>query len=406
MRVLIAHPSRQHVRWLLEALEAKNVLGSFWTLLPDSRCLPPWAHLVFPAKTKAIRGNDIPEVPLEKIHVLWGPLLAQRIFARSGSVWLRDLGEWFAWTLFDWWVSAQIKRIKPDLVIGYEMCCLRTFRHAKRLGATCILDAAACHFRWVDQQLLGSKFSAKPLDPRSALRMRKLCEARLADAIMCPSELARSTYVRHHLSRKKVFVNSLGYAPHVFSLKLRREIRSHIHPTFVYVGQLAKHKGLHVLLEAFGRVADKHPSVRLRVVGPTLDIKVTDSEKIQVLGRISPAELAKELATSDCLLLPSLTDSLGLVVLEALAIGVPVVVSDHAGSMQFVRNGENGWVVPAGNPHALAKRLEQCVDKIDSIRGMSDQCSASVADYTWQHYQQRWSSWLDFFAQRRFTSHP
>ncbi len=406
MKVLVAHPSRQHVRWLLEALEGKNVLSSFWTLLPDSRCLPAWGFLAFPAITKAIRRNDIPEVPLERVHVLWGPLLVQRFFAKTGSVWLRDLGEWFAWTLFDWWVSMHLKRVKPDLVIGYEMCCLRTFQQAKRLGATCILDAAACHFRWVDQQILGSKFRAKPLDPCSALRRRKLCEARLADFIVCPSELAKSTYVRHHLSRTKVFVNPLGYAPLVFFPRMNGEIKRYLHPTFVYVGQLANHKGLRVLLDAFDRVAIKHPSVRLRVVGPTLDLKVTPNENIQVLGRLSPSELSKELANCDCLILPSLTDSLGLVVLEALAVGLPVVVSDHVGAMQFVRDGENGWIVPAGNSHALASRLGQCVNDIDSVRGMSDQCSASVSDYTWRHYQQRWSNWLDCFAQRMSMEHP
>lgn len=261
-----------------------------------------------------------------------------------------------------------LKRVKPDLVIGYEMCCLRTFQQAKRLGATCILDAAACHFRWVDQQILGSKFRAKPLDPCSALRRRKLCEARLADFIVCPSELAKSTYVRHHLSRTKVFVNPLGYAPLVFFPRMNGEIKRYLHPTFVYVGQLANHKGLRVLLDAFDRVAIKHPSVRLRVVGPTLDLKVTPNENIQVLGRLSPSELSKELANCDCLILPSLTDSLGLVVLEALAVGLPVVVSDHVGAMQFVRDGENGWIVPAGNSHALASRLGQCVNDIDSVR--------------------------------------
>lgn len=406
MRVLVAHPSRQHVRWLLEALERKHVLLSFWTLLPDSRCLPAWTHLAFPTLAKAVRRNDIPEVPREKIHVLWGPLLFQRLFARTRSVWLRDLGEWFAWTLFDYWVSMHLKRVKPDLVIGYEMGCLRTFRQAKRLGATCILDAAACHFRWVDQQILGSKYRAKSLDPCSALRRRKLSEARLADFIMCPSELAKVTYVRHRLSRAKVFVNPLGYEPQVFFPPSHPEIGRHMNPTFIYVGQLAKHKGLHILLDAFDRVAVKHPSVRLRVVGPSLDLQVTPNENTQVLGRISPSELSKELASCDCLVLPSLTDSLGLVVLEALAVGLPVCVSDHAGAMQFVKNGENGWIIPAGNSHALARRLEQCVDDIDVVRGMSDQCSASVADYTWRHYQQRWSNWLDLYTQRMSMDQP
>ncbi len=400
MRVLVAHPSRQHVRWLLEALEAKNVLSSFFTLLPESRCIPAWTQVALPGMAKAIRRNDIPEVPVDKIHVLWGPMLFQRFFARADSVWLRDFGEWFAWTLFDWWVSMHLQRVKPDLVIGYEMCCLRTFQRAKRLGATCILDAAACHFRWVDQQIRGSKFRAKPLDPSSALRRRKLCEARLADFIICPSELAKSTFVRHYLASHKVFVNSLGYAPDVFHPRLRGKVKRCLQPIFVYVGQLAKHKGLHVLLEAFERITADHPSVTLKIVGPTLDIKVTPTENIQVLGRLSPSELSKDLASCDCLILPSLTDSFGLVVLEALAVGLPVVVSDHVGAMQFVKNEKNGWIVPAGNSHALASRLRQCVTEIDLIRDMSDQCSLSVIDYTWEHYQQRWSNWLDVFAQR------
>ncbi|WP_227643802.1 hypothetical protein, partial [Klebsiella pneumoniae] len=81
-------------------------------------------------------------------------------------------------------------------VVGYEMCCLETFKEAKRLGIPRVLDAAACHYRYVDrvmpEKLLGHQNYAG-----QSLRNRKDEEIALASQILCVSEFAAKSYTDH-----------------------------------------------------------------------------------------------------------------------------------------------------------------------------------------------------------------
>jgi glycosyltransferase involved in cell wall biosynthesis len=268
------------------------------------------------------------------------------------------------------------------------MCSEKTFRQAKNMGIPCVLDAAACHFRWVDQQL-ESKFYSKKFHPSKSLRLRKLNETRLADWIVCPSNLAKRTYTNQFTPQEKVLVNSLGYDPYNFTPGRSQPSNRYRPPTFVYVGQLANHKGLDILLEAFRQTITEYPDVILKVIGPKLSIPVKSSKNINVLGRFTSDQLASELASSDCLVLPSRADSYGLVVLEALAMGVPVIVSENAGVTEVIRNGENGWTITPNSVRALTLRMVACVKNIQQLRSMSNSCRDSVKDLTWDRYQKR-----------------
>jgi glycosyltransferase involved in cell wall biosynthesis len=268
------------------------------------------------------------------------------------------------------------------------MCSEKTFRQAKNMGIPCVLDAAACHFRWVDQQL-ETKFYSKKFHPSKSLRLRKLNETRLADWIVCPSNLAKRTYTNRFIPQEKVLVNSLGYDPYKFTPVRSQPSNRYRPPTFVYVGQLANHKGLDILLEAFRQTITEYPDVILKVIGPTLSIPVKSSKNINVLGRFTSDQLASELASSDCLVLPSRADSYGLVVLEALAMCVPVIVSENAGVTEVIRNGENGWTITPNSVRALTQRMVACVKNIQQLRSMSNSCRDSVKDLTWDRYQKR-----------------
>ncbi|MER3404129.1 MAG: hypothetical protein C4289_02260, partial [Chloroflexota bacterium] len=74
--------------------------------------------------------------------------------------------------------------------------------------------------------------------------------------------------------------------------------------------------------------------------------------------RFATGDPALTYATASVCVVPSIEDGFGYVVLEALASGAPVIVSDQVGARDAVRPGENGFIVPAGDPVALAERLE------------------------------------------------
>src|SRR5262249_32477458 len=86
---------------------------------------------------------------------------------------------------------------------------------------------------------------------------------------------------------------------------------------------------------------------------------------------------------------PSRNDSYAMVVPEALACGVPVLVSDMVGAKTLVTPGRDGWIVPAGDGEALARQMAWCVAHRDAVRGMREACRAAAAAATWPAYYRR-----------------
>lgn len=138
-------------------------------------------------------------------------------------------------------------------------------------------------------------------------------------------------------------------------------------PLFVFVGRLASEKGVGLLLRAFARLRASVPEARLRIVGegpqrPELEAlcaRLRLGSAVTFLGRLSQADVELELARPWALVAPSLwAEPLGLVALEALVRGVPVVVSESGGFGETVRPGRDGLLFRNGDEEALARALE------------------------------------------------
>lgn len=130
-------------------------------------------------------------------------------------------------------------------------------------------------------------------------------------------------------------------------------------PTILFLGRHEPRKGLNVLLEAFDRMPD---GTRLWVAGEgpdtaTLRARHT-SERIEWLGRISDADKVERMRSADVFCAPSLYgESFGIVLLEAMAAGTPVVASDISGYAKVARDGADAVLVAPGDAAALAAAL-------------------------------------------------
>jgi D-inositol-3-phosphate glycosyltransferase len=81
--------------------------------------------------------------------------------------------------------------------------------------------------------------------------------------------------------------------------------------------------------------------------------------------------------------MPSQYESFGMVALEAMACGTPVVASQVGGLAFLVKNGVTGYTVPAGDPEELCHRLTDLIDDPDLRRKMGEQAAAFAQDYSW-----------------------
>jgi len=387
MNIVISHPTRQHSDKLAIALNAANMLGHYLTLLPDRRALdfiPTYLDRYLPS---TVFRNSLEPIPVSRIKTFLGPLLIQRITYKSQRKSVKDLGEYISWTLFDQWVARQIKILSPDLVVGYEMCCVETFREAERLGIPRILDAAACHYRYVDKTL-PEWLSGKQGLSGKLLRHRKEEEISLASQIICVSEFSAKSYTEYGVDNKKIIVNPLGCDLRLFNCATL--FKDSIGINLIYIGQQSYHKGFDTLITAFDNLLRSHPDATLTVIGPVGDFAGKNyPERIIFKGMMSHSELVAELGRSDCLILPSRCESFGLVVIEALAAGTPVIVSNRAGASMAVEEGLNGWTF---NPDIWTDLLELILKFCDNIkenRMKGADCRNSVNNWSWDKYRDR-----------------
>jgi glycosyltransferase involved in cell wall biosynthesis len=390
MKILLTHPGRQHSHQAAVALERAGMLAGYWAGVPavgaQAQRLPAWVRRRF--------ARYAP-VPLDPRRVRWFP--ATPALRRLGDALLLHGAaarlDLFACRLFDRWAAAALPRAGADAVIACEISALATFRAARRLGVATILDAPSLHHLAQDR-LHGT---TDPPDLHRRIARIKDQEIALADQVLTVSSLARDTYLEAGVPAERVHAVTLGADLELFTpgdeAGTRRENGGDDSFRFLFCGATIPRKGYDLLLEAFERVAAETPAARLRVVGPVVGAAdLPDGRagaRISVAGPVGQPELADELRHADCLVLPSRQDSYGLVVPEALACGLPVLVSDMVGAKELVAPGRNGWIVPAGDAAALAERMAWCIRNRKAVRGMREQCRRSAEAATWPAYHRR-----------------
>lgn len=139
---------------------------------------------------------------------------------------------------------------------------------------------------------------------------------------------------------------------------------------FVCVGRLVEQKGHLTLLKAAAIVATQHPDFELILVGdgplrPEIEAFIRQenlAKHVRITGWQSGPQVLEHLAAARCLVLPSFAEGLPVVIMEAFALGRPVITTYIAGIPELVIDRENGWLVAAGEVGGLAERMKECLD--------------------------------------------
>jgi phosphatidyl-myo-inositol alpha-mannosyltransferase len=162
-------------------------------------------------------------------------------------------------------------------------------------------------------------------------------------------------------------------------------------PTLLFVGRLERRKGLEPLIRAFTLLKTARPDLRLLVVGdgPERDrcqglLPARLRDDVVFLGRVGQDELPRYYASCDLYVSPALGgESFGIVLLEAMAAGVPIVASDIPGYRSVARDEVQGRLVPPGDPRALAEAIGSLLDNPSLRRAMAAEGRHTVGDYDW-----------------------
>ena len=166
----------------------------------------------------------------------------------------------------------------------------------------------------------------------------------------------------------------------------------------LFVGRLEKRKGLNYLIGAYRQVKKQYPDSRLIVVGPGTRIRKKYEKQVKHLnlvddvvfvGPVSNEELPRYYKTADIFCAPATgQESFGIVLLEAMAVGKPIVASDIEGYAGVLTRGREGLLVPPKEVRALAGALMELMADEPRRREMGKMGMLTARNYSWQRVAQ------------------
>jgi glycosyltransferase involved in cell wall biosynthesis len=245
-------------------------------------------------------------------------------------------------------------------LMGFVGTSLHTFRSGAALGAEVLeLVAANSHVDNVARLHARAAADSGVRDSwlNRAQRRKTRREYAAADRIYVHSDYVRDSFLAAGVPASKLVRTVLRVAP-----RFRPPDRRPSDSTFriAYVGRVEMTKGIALLLEAFERLPVSDATLTIVGGWATAAVRRHVEARCAADPRIvvAPGDPLPVLHQADAFVSPSYEDGFGYAPMEALACGVPVVVSTDTGMKEYVRDGENGFVVPTGSAEAVLDALQ------------------------------------------------
>jgi phosphatidylinositol alpha-mannosyltransferase len=160
----------------------------------------------------------------------------------------------------------------------------------------------------------------------------------------------------------------------------------------LWVGRLDPQKGFPIAVEAFARLAGSIPDLWLVVAGDGRDrdavgrLEMAARERVLMLGKVAHDRLPGYYRAADVFISPAVgQESFGLVLVEAMAAGCPVVATDIPGYREVVRDGIDGMLVPPRDPGALAEAVGRILLDGQAARTYAEAGAERARRYSWDH---------------------
>ena len=343
----------------------------------------------------SLRRRYHAEIPADRVHSVPSYDLALRLENRLSDSPRHLISRWRT-KHFDAKLAETIDRVRPEGVflfsdVGSEI----TLPLCRSLGIPTVLSMVHGDVR-EEIEVLEAELNRSPeffrlylgdgaldLEELDWLHERRLRDLELADRVLVPSEHIARALIRHGTPAQKIGV--VPYAADTTRFRPDTDRLLTENCTFLFAGGITQRKGIRYLIEAWQKI--KRPGWRLQLVGalprdpgpltPLLD-------GVEHLGRVAHSEMPRVMANADVFVFPSLFEGSAVVTYEALASGLPSIVTAAAGSV--IRDGVEGFLVPSASVDVLAERMQSLGSNPLLRRAMSHAARSRALDFDWSRY--------------------
>lgn len=269
----------------------------------------------------------------------------------------------------------------------------RALHKARQIGVPTVVDVPVAHAAWVRRTM---REEAK-LVPEYAVTLQghdfpdwmlaaNAREFDVADVLLVLSAHERRTLVECGVDEGKMIHTPLGVDLELFAPTPRAEDGVF---RIIFVGQITQRKGLSYLIEAFQHAA--LPASELLLVGPIVgsDAPWRATPGVRHVPPVPRVALPELYATADVYVLPSLAEGFPLTQMEAMAMGLPVIVSEHTSAHDVVTDGHDGFVVPIRDSTAIVDRLRLLQGDLGLRLRLGAAARRRAEDFSWARYRTR-----------------
>lgn len=400
--ILFSHPTgNANVRHAALGLARAGQLAEFWTCLgidPSAE----WLALLPSSLAAQIRRRAVPAELQPLTHSRPWREIVRLIASRTGAKFLNrhETGRFSVDAIYhdlDRAVARHLAKGKFTGVYAYEDGAAASFAAARARGLTTFYDLpigywGAARRILLEEAQLQPEWAGTITGNRdsAAKTARKDEELRSADVVFAATSFTKATLREHPGFTGAVHVVPYG-APEQDTATPRSHYAEADRPLRVlYVGSLGQRKGISYLFEA-AKITGH--SITLTVIGtkPSEPCKALDRalRAHHWIASMPHASVLEQMRHSDVLVFPSLFEGFGLVILEAMAQGVPVITTPHTAGPDIITDGEDGFIVPIRDPAAIADRLWELHGDRDRLASMGAAARAKASNFTWKNYEHR-----------------
>jgi len=406
---LVHHGNAGNVRQAAEAFLDINLLDQVITTLAYNPNSKIWDGIdLLPVKFQYLLRKELSKrtwiLPQKNISLYpWYEILRLLVFRIQANKFLNvfgitnelivDLG----FLILDHQVAqSHLKNIRA--IYSYEDIAAKTFEVAKRQNILCLYDLPIPYFQTI-KQIMQEEATLFPCLEESipSIRepswkiQRKQREVELADHIFVASSVTKKSLTKVGINPESISVISYGAPTEIFQPQPKSDECFRV----LFAGKISPLKGVHYLLAAWQKIQSQKTfkNAELVFIGqdqfPQGWLKENYVDTYTHIPSISHFYLNQHYSQASVFVLPSLVDGFGLVILEAMSCGIPVIMTVNTGASDVITNGVEGFIIPIRDINAIKEKLEWCYSHPTELAKMGIAARNRAEQLNWQRYRQK-----------------
>ena len=295
--------------------------------------------------------------------------------------------------LFDYQANKIIDFENTDIIVGWSSFILKSFEIAKNYDCIKILERGSSHIEYQkdilkeEYDLIGMKHNL----PSSKIIDKEKKEYNLSDYICVPSEFSKKSFLEKGYDEKKIV--KIPYGVDLENFFLSNKIKDNSQFNIICVGAISIRKGIIYLINAFNELNLKN--CKLILIGDVEKgfekiLKPFLSDKIKIVSPISQNSLRAFYNQASVFVTCSIEDGFGMVILQAMACGLPVIATKNTGGSEIIDDGVDGFILPIRDTEKLKEKILYLYKNRDELLSMGEKANQKAQNFfSWENYGEK-----------------